>query len=77
MKKSAVIIMKRELKAYFTAPVAYIVTALFLIISGILLDIILGKSFRENLLHNLVNFVNEISFCYAWNAVEKCSRILE
>ena len=36
MKKSAVIIMKRELKAYFTAPVAYIVTALFLIISGIL-----------------------------------------
>ena len=32
----AFIIMKRELKAYFTAPVAYIVTALFLIISGIL-----------------------------------------
>ena len=32
----AIIIMKRELKAYFTAPVAYIVTALFLIIAGIL-----------------------------------------
>ena len=32
----ALIIMKRELKAYFTAPVAYIVTALFLIVSGIL-----------------------------------------
>lgn len=28
--------MKRELKSYFTAPVAYIVTALFLIIAGIL-----------------------------------------
>ena len=34
--KPAIIIMKRELKSYFTAPVAYIVTALFLIISGIL-----------------------------------------
>ena len=32
----AIIIMKRELKAYFTAPVAYIVTGLFLIIAGIL-----------------------------------------
>ena len=32
----AIIIMKRELKTYFTAPVAYIVTALFLIIAGIL-----------------------------------------
>ena len=32
----AIIIMKRELKAYFTSPVAYIVTALFLIVSGIL-----------------------------------------
>ncbi len=36
MRKSAIIIMKRELKSYFTAPVAYIVTALFLIIAGIL-----------------------------------------
>ncbi len=35
-KSPAFIIMKRELKAYFTAPVAYIVTALFLIISGFL-----------------------------------------
>ena len=35
-KCPAFIIMKRELKAYFTAPVAYIVTALFLIITGIL-----------------------------------------
>ena len=33
---TAITIMKRELKAYFTAPVAYIVTALFLIVSGIL-----------------------------------------
>ena len=32
----AIIIMKRELKSYFTSPVAYIVTALFLIIAGIL-----------------------------------------
>ena len=32
----AIIIMKRELKAYFTSPVAYIVTALFLIVTGIL-----------------------------------------
>ena len=32
----AIIIMKRELKAYFTSPIAYIVTALFLIIAGIL-----------------------------------------
>ena len=32
----AIIIMKRELKSYFTAPVAYIVTALFLIITGFL-----------------------------------------
>ena len=29
---TAITIMKRELKAYFTAPVAYIVTALFLIV---------------------------------------------
>ncbi len=35
-KGSAAIIMKRELKAYFTSPVAYIVTALFLVVSGIL-----------------------------------------
>ena len=32
----AIIIMKRELKTYFTSPVAYIVTALFLIVTGIL-----------------------------------------
>jgi ABC-2 type transport system permease protein len=32
----AVIIMKRELGVYFTSPVAYIVTGLFLIIAGIL-----------------------------------------
>ena len=32
----AIIIMKRELKSFFTAPVAYIVTGLFLIITGIL-----------------------------------------
>ena len=35
-------------------------------ISGVLLDIILGKSLRENLLHNLVNFANEISFCLTY-----------
>ncbi len=35
-KSPASIIMKRELKTYFTSPVAYIVTALFLIIEGIL-----------------------------------------
>ncbi|MCK9170096.1 MAG: ABC transporter permease subunit [Treponema sp.] len=32
----AVVIMKRELGTYFTSPVAYIVTGLFLIIAGIL-----------------------------------------
>ena len=31
----ALVIMKRELRAYFTSPVAYIVSALFLIVSGI------------------------------------------
>ena len=31
----ALIVMKRELKAYFTSPVAYIVTVLFLLVSGI------------------------------------------
>ena len=36
MNSSAIIIMKRELKAYFASPVAYLVSALFLIISGIL-----------------------------------------
>ncbi len=35
-QKPALIIMKRELKAYFTSPIAYIVTGLFLIITGIL-----------------------------------------
>ncbi len=35
-KKPAIIIMKRELGAYFTGPIAYIVTGLFLIITGIL-----------------------------------------
>lgn len=32
----AFVIMKRELKAYFTGPVAYIVTGLYLILTGIL-----------------------------------------
>jgi ABC-2 type transport system permease protein len=35
MNSSAIIIMKRELKAYFASPVAYLVSVLFLIISGI------------------------------------------
>ena len=35
-KSPALIIFKRELKSYFTGPTAYIVTGLFLIISGIL-----------------------------------------
>lgn len=35
-KNSIFIIMKRELAAYFTSPIAYIVTGLFLIITGIL-----------------------------------------
>ena len=35
-KNPAFIIMKRELAAYFTSPIAYIVTGLFLIITGIL-----------------------------------------
>lgn len=35
-KNPAGIIFRRELKAYFTGPVAYIVTGLFLIISGIM-----------------------------------------
>lgn len=36
-KKLFSVIMKRELKTYFTSPVAYVVTSLFLIINGILL----------------------------------------
>lgn len=37
LKKSpAIIIMKRELQAYFTSPTAYIVTGLFLLICGII-----------------------------------------
>lgn len=35
-KNLAIIITKRELKSYFTSPIAYIVTGLFLIISGVL-----------------------------------------
>lgn len=35
-KNPTLIIMKRELAAYFTSPIAYIVTGLFLIITGIL-----------------------------------------
>lgn len=35
-KNPAFVIMKRELSAYFTSPIAYIVTGLFLIITGIL-----------------------------------------
>lgn len=34
-KNASLIIMKRELKSYFTSPIAYIVTALFLLVSGI------------------------------------------
>ncbi|MCR5494031.1 MAG: ABC transporter permease [Treponema sp.] len=34
--KPAVVIMKRELGTYFSSPIAYIVTGLFLIISGIM-----------------------------------------
>lgn len=33
-KNPSIIIMKRELRSYFSGPIAYIVTALFLIISG-------------------------------------------
>ncbi|MCH5293502.1 MAG: ABC transporter permease [Treponema sp.] len=36
IKNPALIIMRRELKSYFTSPIAYIVTGLFLIITGIL-----------------------------------------
>lgn len=36
VNKPAFIIMKRELKSYFTGPIAYIVTGLFLLITGIL-----------------------------------------
>lgn len=35
-KSPALIIMKRELRAYFTSPIAYIVSGLFLIINGVL-----------------------------------------
>jgi len=35
-KSPAIIIMKREFKAFFTSPIAYIVTGLYLIITGIL-----------------------------------------
>ena len=35
-KNPAIILMKRELASYFTSPIAYIVTGLFLIITGIL-----------------------------------------
>lgn len=35
-KNPAFVIMKRELSAYFTSPIAYIVTGLYLIITGIL-----------------------------------------
>lgn len=35
-RNPAIIIMKRELGAYFTSPVAYIVTGLFLVITGLL-----------------------------------------
>ena len=34
-KRTWAVIMKRELAAYFTSPIAYIVTALFLIFSGL------------------------------------------
>ncbi|MCR4736322.1 MAG: ABC transporter permease subunit [Treponema sp.] len=34
-KNPALIIMKRELKSYFSGPIAYIVTGLFLIVTGI------------------------------------------
>lgn len=36
IKNPALIIMRREVKSYFTSPIAYIVTGLFLIITGIL-----------------------------------------
>ncbi len=35
-KKAAIVIFKREFAAYFTSPVAYIVTGLFLIITGVM-----------------------------------------
>lgn len=35
-KNPALIVMKRELKSYFTSPIGYIVTGLFLILCGIL-----------------------------------------
>ena len=36
IKKPAFVIFERELKSYFTGPIAYIVTGLFLLITGIL-----------------------------------------
>ena len=33
---SSIVIFKREIKAYFTSPIAYIVTGLFLLASGFL-----------------------------------------
>ena len=36
IKNPAFIVMRRELKSYFTSPIAYIVTGLFLILNGII-----------------------------------------
>jgi len=39
--RTALVIAERELKSYFVSPIAYVITALFLLISGYLFSVIL------------------------------------
>ena len=56
-KKPAFVIMKRELRSYFSGPIGYIVTGLFLVISGLLF---FAAFFLQNRA-DLRNFFSNIS----------------
>lgn len=62
IKNPAIIVMKRELKTYFTSPIAYIVTGLFLILNGILFYSTFYIYNRADLRQLFVNFPLLLSF---------------
>ena len=53
--RNTLAIAQRELKSYFVSPVAYIVTAFFLLISGYLFSLILLQSNEATLRYLLQN----------------------
>ncbi len=53
--RTALVIAERELKSYFVSPIAYVITALFLLISGYLFSVILLNTNEASLRYLISN----------------------